>query len=412
MSGLTIEQVGAIMPSAVANGLNKEWPDLLETLKRYEINTKLRIAAFLANVAKESGELYYVEELADGWDYEGREDLGNTQEGDGPRFKGHGYIQITGRNNHRVVGQALGVDAENNPQVLTQIPYAWLSAGYYWRYMSSWGNLNEYADQEDFGSTVMGVRGGPDDDRWHYWYTALETLPDDLTLGEPKKGERVVTGQDIVEAARKLLEVWYSWWKEGDPIPKWWYEYGDTCPPRWWFDENGTMCADLINAARNYCGLPSIGGTPAYYDWAVANGGVNFDSSTPGVPGAICVNPGPWRGDTLLDQGHIALYTDEHTLIQATDGSGSFAGVNEGEQDYDSQTWAGYWTYALMPDVDYSADLGDDAPEPQPALTVPRWLAYNRDNWPMLDGPDWSKGFHWYDKDGMLLPQWKGPNDA
>ena len=48
------------------------------------------------NVAKESGELYYVEEIADGWDYEWPEDLGNTQQGDGSRYKGHGYIQTTG----------------------------------------------------------------------------------------------------------------------------------------------------------------------------------------------------------------------------------------------------------------------------------------------------------------------------
>ena len=188
MSSLTKEHLNQIIPNNPnppnGTGIDEEFDYILETLKKYEINTKNRIAAFIANIAQESGQLHYVEEIADGWDYEWREDLGNTQEGDGPRYKGHGYIQITGRRNHRKVGQALGVDAESNPLILTQLPYTWLSAGWYWRYGSSWGNLNEYADNKDFASTILGVRGGPDPDRWHFWYTALEVLPDDITIGE------------------------------------------------------------------------------------------------------------------------------------------------------------------------------------------------------------------------------------
>src|SRR5215204_4662098 len=119
--------VAEIMPNAKANGLDKEWDVLVQTLRTFEINTKNRIAAFLMNVAKESGELYYVEEIADGWAYEWREDLGNTQQGDGPRYKGHGYIQTTGCLNHCKVGEALGVNCEANPQLLTEQPYTWYS---------------------------------------------------------------------------------------------------------------------------------------------------------------------------------------------------------------------------------------------------------------------------------------------
>ena len=110
MTKLTIDHVAEIMPNARANGLDREWQYFLKTCHDSEIaqgNVKNRLAAFLMNVAKESGELYYVEEIADGWDYEWREDLGNTQQGDGPRYKGHGYIQTTGRLNHRKVGKAL-----------------------------------------------------------------------------------------------------------------------------------------------------------------------------------------------------------------------------------------------------------------------------------------------------------------
>jgi putative chitinase len=186
-SHLTAEHLHAILPTAPAGDVEEELPYVYRVMREYEINTKLRFAAFIANVAKESGQLWYVEELADGWAYEGRTDLGNTFSGDGPRFKGHGYIQITGRHNHGVVGDALGVDAINDPQILTRMPWAWLSAGYYWRYMSSWGNLNDYADNGDFESTVLGVRGGPDSDRRWFYDTAMSVLPDDLDLSEEEE---------------------------------------------------------------------------------------------------------------------------------------------------------------------------------------------------------------------------------
>jgi len=188
MMSLKAEHLHAILPNAPAGDIEEELPSIHRVIREYQINTKLRCAAFIANVAKESGELYYVEEIADGWDYEWRQDLGNTQEGDGPRFKGHGYIQITGRNNHSVVGKALGVDAISDPKVLTRMPYAWLSAGYYWRYMSSWGDLNDYADEGDFEKTVLGVRGGPDPERRWYYDKAMEVLPEDLDSGEEEGG--------------------------------------------------------------------------------------------------------------------------------------------------------------------------------------------------------------------------------
>ena len=123
-----------------------------ECCEKYEINTPIRQLCFLAQVGHESGGLFYTEELASGEAYEGRKGLGNTQTGDGVRFKGRGLIQITGRANYKSIGDSLGVDFINNPTLLggknvkvcteEQLKYAALSAGWFWNSRK----LNNYAD--------------------------------------------------------------------------------------------------------------------------------------------------------------------------------------------------------------------------------------------------------------------------
>ena len=98
--------------------------DFLEPLnaamREFHINTPVRQAAFLAQIAHESGELRYVKELASGAAYEGRASLGNTQPGDGVRFKGRGYVQVTGRRNYSDWSRRLGVDLVSNPRLASQ----------------------------------------------------------------------------------------------------------------------------------------------------------------------------------------------------------------------------------------------------------------------------------------------------
>lgn len=60
--------------------------------------------------------------------YEGRKDLSNTQPGDGKRFMGRGLIQITGRENYRRAGAALGVPLLDKPELLEQVEWATASA--------------------------------------------------------------------------------------------------------------------------------------------------------------------------------------------------------------------------------------------------------------------------------------------
>ena len=95
------------------------------------------LAAFLAQVAHESGNFRYIREIwgptPDQKGYEGRRDLGNTQPGDGKRYMGRGYIQITGRANYRRYGKKLGIDLENNPELAEQPDIAARIAVEYWK---------------------------------------------------------------------------------------------------------------------------------------------------------------------------------------------------------------------------------------------------------------------------------------
>ena len=134
--------------------------DFLEPLnaamREFHINTPVRQAAFLAQIAHESGELRYVKEIASGAAYEGRKDLGNTQPGDGMRYKGRGLIQITGRNNYAECGKAMGVDLITNPELLETNDLACRSAAWFW---ASRG-LNDLADKGDFKRITKRINGG------------------------------------------------------------------------------------------------------------------------------------------------------------------------------------------------------------------------------------------------------------
>jgi predicted chitinase len=170
------------MPNIPQDDEVTEFRACCETMRSFDITNKRRAAAWFGNVAKESGELYYTEEIASGAAYEGRADLGNTHPGDGVRFKGRGYIQITGRANYTRIAQELGIPCVANPDLLENMPYRWTTAGYYWKNVSSLGDLNLIADEGNFERTVLGVRGGPDPQRRAYYDRAMSALPDDLTI--------------------------------------------------------------------------------------------------------------------------------------------------------------------------------------------------------------------------------------
>lgn len=124
----------------------------------FGIDTTLRKAHFLAQVAHESREGLYMEEIASGAAYEGRHDLGNIEPGDGRRFKGRGLIQLTGRANYQAYSQARYGDdrAVRDPEMVARLPDAALAAGWYWKSR----NLNARADRDDLEAVTRGVNGG------------------------------------------------------------------------------------------------------------------------------------------------------------------------------------------------------------------------------------------------------------
>lgn len=146
-------------------------------LREYQINTPYRIAAFIAQVAHESGSLKYTEELATGAAYEFRKDLGNIYRGDGKKFKGRGLIQLTGRNNYTWISRELNLNLLNNPELAANTINSCRIAALYWHSR----NLNKYADWNNikgFKIITRRINGGYNgyNDRLKYWKHSKQVL--------------------------------------------------------------------------------------------------------------------------------------------------------------------------------------------------------------------------------------------
>lgn len=131
-------------------------PALRATLAGYGIDTRLRIAHFLAQVAHESAGLRTCEEFASGAAYEGRQDLGNTQAGDGVRYKGRGLIQLTGRANYKKFGDRMGADLVKTPAKAAEPVFSLRIACEYWKDRK----INAHADNDDLRAVTKAINGG------------------------------------------------------------------------------------------------------------------------------------------------------------------------------------------------------------------------------------------------------------
>lgn len=140
---------------------------IVSIMEKYGINTKTRICSFISQINTESGFLKAVEEYSSGLQYNNNTNLGNGPN-DGPKYKGRGLLQITGRNNYKKAGNFSNKDFINNPNLVSadnkthiaaadsseQLNNSVLASVFYWVKGSSWGDLNNYADKIDITKNI------------------------------------------------------------------------------------------------------------------------------------------------------------------------------------------------------------------------------------------------------------------
>ena len=174
---ITAQQLLQILPTAgqVAGFFV---PVLNTAMNRYQIVGTKRVAAFIAQIGHESGQLKYVKEIwgptAAQTKYEGRKDLGNTVAGDGSKYRGRGLIQITGRANYMACGEGLGLDLIKQPELLEKPQHACMSAAWFW----ATRGLNTLADAGQFDKITQRINGGQNGaaDRQALYARALKVL--------------------------------------------------------------------------------------------------------------------------------------------------------------------------------------------------------------------------------------------
>ena len=198
----------ALYEDTTDEDIDKVYPALAAAMEEFEIETPQQIAMFLAQCAHESAYFTQVTEnlnySADGLNkifpkyfrnagrdaqqfhrqpekianvvYANRMGNGDTASGDGWRYRGRGYIQLTGRNNYADCGEALEMDLVNNPDYLLTPEGAARSAAWFW-----WQNdLNDYADKGDIVGCSKRVNGGTIglEDRKELYESAMEVFND------------------------------------------------------------------------------------------------------------------------------------------------------------------------------------------------------------------------------------------
>lgn len=179
-AGVTVEQLTAIMPNLPPDKAQQYLPALNAAMQEGDITTPMRRAAFLAQLAHESCEFRYFEELGDDAYFHQYDPgqpntaAGNTQPGDGPRYHGRGPIQLTGRGNYRAAGRALGLDLEDDPELAARPDIGFRIAQWYWTARG----INALADAGDFAAVTRAVNGGYNglQAREAYYRRALEVF--------------------------------------------------------------------------------------------------------------------------------------------------------------------------------------------------------------------------------------------
>jgi putative chitinase len=185
-------------------------PLLQQTLTQYAIDPSFRAAHFLAQTAHESANFATTVEYGNAAyfaRYDGRVDLGNTQPGDGPRYRGRGLIQITGRANYANIGRRLGIDLVDDPDRAAEPATSLGIACEYW----TMRNINPFCDQDDELAVTWLVNGGFNglDDRRALLAKAKEALDiSDLPPDAPRPTLQIGSrGASVAGLQYRLHEI-------------------------------------------------------------------------------------------------------------------------------------------------------------------------------------------------------------
>ena len=198
---ITTQQLLQILPNA-GQVAGVFVPVLNTAMSRYQIVGLKRVAAFIAQVGHESGQLtrlvenlnYSADALRKTWPSRFNAELastaarkpeqianiaygnrmGNTAAGDGWKYRGRGLIQITGKKNYGTCGEALGLDLIAQPELLEKPQHACISAAWFW----ATSGLNTLADLGAFDTITQRINGGQNGaaDRQAQYAKALKVL--------------------------------------------------------------------------------------------------------------------------------------------------------------------------------------------------------------------------------------------
>lgn len=225
--GLDAATLAAVMGNVKNVPYDQYLGPFLDGMTAAQCTTVNRAAMWCAQLGEESGGLQWMEEIADGSAYEGRKDLGNTEPGDGKRFKGRGPIQLTGRANYTLFSEwahSHGFADQfdyfvQNPLLVAQPHWGFLAASWYWTVARA--RLNAYADAGDVVSATRAINGGTNGlaDRTARWNRAL-TFGARLLPGEPDMDARqdaMLTALYQQASGTDQVGQWVGWpsWSGG-----------------------------------------------------------------------------------------------------------------------------------------------------------------------------------------------------
>jgi predicted chitinase len=164
---MNVDTLMKAMPGLGRSTATAYLPHMEKAMNEFGITNVHRAWMWLAQTGHESVSLTYLEEIASGAAYEGRKDLGNTQPGDGKKYKGRGPIQITGRSNYTSAGAALKLPLVDQPHIAADPQHAFRVSAWWWKNHG----LNEISDRDDVVAATKRINGGTNglSDRQSRW---------------------------------------------------------------------------------------------------------------------------------------------------------------------------------------------------------------------------------------------------